>query len=527
MLSLFKVFMSKDVEKPLIETINSGYITQGKKVEHFEDLLKEYIGNQYLLTLNSATSGLTLALRLLKNKIPELDWPGFNENEDIVISSPLTCFATTCGILANQCNIKWCDVDLNTCNMCLEDLKKKLNKNTKVIYLVHWGGYPNDLDKLEEIKEYCLNKYGFKPMIVEDCAHSFGAKYKDLNIGNSNNISVFSLQAIKHLTTGDGGIICLPHKCLYDRAKLLRWYGIDREKRNKGTDFRLENDIIEWGYKYHMNDINATIGIFNLPHINDLLKKNRDNANFYNNKLKNIIGVKLMQIENFINSAYWLYTIKVKKKDEFIEFMKSKNIMVSQVHKRNDTNECVKEYKEELTKLDYLEKKIVCIPVGWWITFQDREYIVKCIKDFYNEYQNLDYKIRRLEIDDYHKDYLTLINSNVSLEDFKNYLDIKNNITLVVEYNSKIIGTGNLFINTSLRYNISKIGYIENIFVNEKYKDFGIGKKIINELVKLSNENKCFITKLICKEELCKYYKNLNFKEYQNSMCILKKNNFK
>ena len=107
-------------------------------------------------------------------------------------------------------------------------------------------------------------------------AHSFGAEYNGKKIGNNNNICVFSLQAIKHLTTGDGGLITLPNKELYDRAKLLRWYGIDRDKRNyKGKDFRLENDIVESGYKFHMNDINATIGLYNLPHIPELLEKNR------------------------------------------------------------------------------------------------------------------------------------------------------------------------------------------------------------------------------------------------------------
>lgn len=386
MLSLFKVFMSNDVIKPVNDVLMSGFITQGSKVEEFEKSLIKYIGNPYVLTLNSATAGLTLALRLLKNKDETFNWPGFDEQNDIVLTPALTCFATTASILANGVNIRWLDVDMETANIDLNDLKNKLSPKTKVIYVVHWGGNPVDLDSLEELKNYSLEKFGFKPMIVEDCAHSFGAEYNGKKIGNSNNICVFSLQAIKHLTTGDGGIITLPNQTLYDRCKLLRWYGINRDKRNyKGKDFRLENDIIEYGYKFHMNDLNATIGLYNLPHINDLLIKNRNNAKYFNENLANIDGLELLKNNEKSNSAYWLYTIKVLngKKLDFMNYMKDKNIMTSQVHNRNDINSCVKEFKETLPNLDVFENELVCIPVGWWLSEENLNYIVDNIKHFF------------------------------------------------------------------------------------------------------------------------------------------------
>jgi dTDP-4-amino-4,6-dideoxygalactose transaminase len=380
MIPLFKVFMSEDVIKPINNVLMSGQLTQGKQVEKFEKELSTFIGNPYILTLNSATAGLTLALRLLKNSDESFNWPGFNTKEDIVLTPALTCFATTAAILENRVNIRWLDVDLNTANICLNDLKKKLSKITKVIYIVHWGGYPVDLDKLKELQEYSLQKFGFKPMIVEDCAHAFGAEYNGIKIGNSENICIFSLQAIKHLTTGDGGIITLPNKKLYDRCKLLRWYGIDKEQRNyKGEDFRLENDIVEWGYKFHMNDINATIGIHNLPHIPELLRKNRENGKYFDEQLKDVEGIQLMKNCKKSNSAYWLYTIRVLngKKLEFMNNMKENDIMTSQVHNRNDINSCVKEFEEVLPNLDILEKELVCIPVGWWLEKEDLEKIVE------------------------------------------------------------------------------------------------------------------------------------------------------
>ena len=389
MIPLFKVFMSEDVLKPLNTMLMSGQITQGPQVELFESALKDFIGNPYILTLNSATAGLTLALRLLKNKDDRFQWPGFDEETDIVLTPALTCFATTAAVLANQVKIRWLDVDLESANIDLMDLKNKLSAHTKVIYLVHWGGNPVDLNGLRELQEYSLQQFGFRPMIVEDCAHAFGAEYKDGKIGgkgSEGNICVFSLQAIKHLTTGDGGFITLPNEFLYDRCKLLRWYGIDRDKRNyKGKDLRLENDIVEYGYKFHMNDINATLGLYNLPHMADLLRKNRENAAYFDEHLKNVKGIHLMNTNKKCNSAYWLYTIRVlnEKKQEFMDKMKEAGIMTSQVHNRNDINSCVEAFQESLPNLDLLEKELVCIPVGWWLSEGEREYIMKLVISFF------------------------------------------------------------------------------------------------------------------------------------------------
>ena len=212
MISLFKVFMSENVIDPVNTVLRSGYVTQGKQVEKYEDALRDFLGCDYLLTLNSATAGLTLATRLLKNKDEIFAWPGFDETTDIVLTPALTCFATTAAVLANNVKIRWLDVDLNTANISLEDLKSKLNEHTKIIYLVHWAGTPVDLDALENICEEHKVKYGFKPMVVEDCAHAFGAEFGGCKLSNHGNICVYSTQAIKHLTTGDGGIITLPNK---------------------------------------------------------------------------------------------------------------------------------------------------------------------------------------------------------------------------------------------------------------------------------------------------------------------------
>lgn len=174
-----------------------------------------------MVTVNSATSGLSLAYRLLNVC-----------KHDEVISTPLTCLATTCAILPFTDKIIWADTDPKTCNIDLDDVQAKITDKTKVISFVHWAGVPVNMDKIKSIQTYEKEVNNKEIFIVEDCAHAFGAEWDGMKLGANpgvNSIAVYSFQAIKHLTTGDGGVMLLPNKELYDRARLLRWYGIDRK----------------------------------------------------------------------------------------------------------------------------------------------------------------------------------------------------------------------------------------------------------------------------------------------------------
>lgn len=381
MISLFKVFMSDDVKDPLISTLYSGSITQGRCVEEFENKLSEMFNHPYILTLNSATSGLTMALRMIMDDFEDI---GISiSSDDEVLTVPLTCMATNIPIMANNMKIKWVDVDKNTGLIDLIDLESKITQKTKIIMFVHWGGYPVDLDDINNILDKKEKEIGFRPKIIEDCAHAFLSEYKSKKIGTTGNYAVFSLQAIKHLTTCDGGLLFCPSKTTYDKGKLLRWYGIDRNKRNyNGKDLRLEADVSDWGYKFHMNDVNATIGLYNLPHIPKLIEKDRANGQYFDLNIKNPKIKNIQPYDENRKSAYWLYTICVEDKARFIEYMKEHNIMASQVHQRNDIHSCFKDFKTSLPNLDYIEKYIVCIPVGWWLSTQDRDHIVSTCNAF-------------------------------------------------------------------------------------------------------------------------------------------------
>jgi dTDP-4-amino-4,6-dideoxygalactose transaminase len=387
---LFKVFMSPTAKDKAGEVLDSGYIGQGPKVDEFEKQLGEYFGNSNVITTNAGTSALHLALHLLKNPKPdwyevlhgaivlEHNWPGIQDGDE-VLATALTCTASNWPILANNLKIKWVDIDPTTLNMDLEDLERKMTPKTKAIMGVHWGGYPLDLNRIRDIRNKFKEKHGWAPALIEDGAHSFGTKYKGKYLGNHGNFVMNSLQAIKHVTSVDGGLLYCPHKELYERAKLLRWYGIDRNPEGR-TDFRCEADIAEWGFKFHMNDVCAAIGIENFKHMDEIVGRHKENAAYYDEHLKDVEGITLLKREEGFESAFWIYSMLVENRAGFYEHMKNCNITVSQVHERNDKHSCVAEFKTDLPNLEKTIGKVVSIPVGWWITDEQREYIVKCIK---------------------------------------------------------------------------------------------------------------------------------------------------
>jgi dTDP-4-amino-4,6-dideoxygalactose transaminase/predicted GNAT family N-acyltransferase len=518
MISLFKVFMSPEASQLASTTLNSGMITQGPRVEEFEAQLREYFNHPYILTLNSATSGLTLALRLL-------DLPIGSE----VLSCPLTCTATNWPILANNHTIKWVDVDKERCNMSLTDLRNKISANTRAIMLVHWAGIPNDLDAINKILDEAEAKYGHRIKVVEDCAHSFGSKYHDKFIGTHGNIAVFSLQAIKHLTTVDGGLIFLPNEAMYRRAKLLRWFGIDREIRSKG-DFRMEPDVPEWGYKFHMNDVNASIGLANLPHMNHNITRIREVADKYYEEFKNLRNVELLTIPDNCKPAWWIFTFKVKKglnhfnnRDNFIKYCNNKGIMASMVHKRNDVHSCVSEFKIELPNLDELESEYVSIPCGWWLSDEDVDKIIRTVKGWDIICNTV---IRSVTTEDYYGDFLQLFQqlNGVEIKMTKDEFDTRvNNLfdssseVLVVEYTGKIIATAKYFIEHKF---YDDVAHIQDVICDESFRRYGIASYLLRDIIdRIKKYHKVYKIILSAQDKNEAFYSSLGFvtdsKEYK------------
>lgn len=371
MIPLFKVHMNPLAKEEVAKVLDSGFIGQGEVSKEFENKLKDYFKIDYLAVTNSATSAEHLALHMLKKY-------GVQDGDE-VLSTPLTCTASNWPTLHNNLKIKWVDIDPKNLNMDLNDLERKITPKTKVIMLVHWSGIPVNLDRVNQIVEKTYQTFGFRPFVIQDCAHAFGTLYRGKLIG-STGICTFSFQAIKHITTGDGGMLTCPGwDDFYKRAKLLRWYGIDRED-TKRQDFRCEGDILEAGYKFNSNDIAAAIGLANLKDADMLVRKHKDNAAFYDKALgKHSGALTLLTRDPLDDPAFWIYSMLVEDRADFMRAMADRGVMTSQVHERNDKHTCVKEFKTFLPNLESVIGRLVHIPVHHGITEEQRSYIVSAV----------------------------------------------------------------------------------------------------------------------------------------------------
>lgn len=362
MIPLFKVGMNERIDEELLKVVHSGFIGQGEKVEEFEGEISSKFNNPNVVSLSSGTHGLDLALVL----------SGVGEGDSVICSS-LSCGATVMPIVNRGADVIWADTGKDM-NSTVDSIRESIQDNTKAIVLVHWGGYPVDLKPIYEIAKENNIK------LIEDAAHCYGSTYEDSIIGDCkySDFCMISLQAIKHLTAGDGGLLFTKSKSDYDKAKLLRWFGISRENTLK--DMRCVNDIEEAGYKYHMNDINATIGLGNMKLAEYNVKKCQDNASYYNRELSNVSGLELTQLENNRVSSSWLFTVFVEDRTSFANMMGERGIHVSRVHERLDKYTFTEKFKKDLPILDSIYEKYISIPVGFWVTMEDREYVVDCIR---------------------------------------------------------------------------------------------------------------------------------------------------
>lgn len=371
LIPLFRAAVSPAAAARVGAVLESGYLGQGPRVEEFEAALARRIGNPRVATVNSATSGLHLALHLLAGPRP----PEGEGGE--VLTTPLTFPATNWPILANGLALRWVDVDPATLNLDPDDLARKLSPRTRAVIVVHWGGYPAELDRLRQVVEGAAAAHGTRPAVIEDCAHAWGSTYHGRHLGNHGNVAVFSFQAIKHLTTGDGGVMVLPDDALHRRARRLRWLGLDRDG---GERFRDDMDVAEYGFKFHMNDVAAAIGLANLEIVAGNVARHQENAAHYDRALAGVPGVELIRRAPDRTSSCWLYTLKVDGRAGFIRRLAEAGIAASQVQRRNDHHTCVASCREPLPGLDRVAGRIVAIPVGWWVGEAERAHVVDTIR---------------------------------------------------------------------------------------------------------------------------------------------------
>jgi dTDP-4-amino-4,6-dideoxygalactose transaminase len=358
MITLFKVRMSDSAAENVSKTLMSGFITQGPKVEELEDLLwKELATDVRPITLNSCTSAIDLALELCN--------VGYG---DEVISTPQTCFASQVGAIHRGATIRWCDIDPVSGLADPESIKNLITDKTKAIIVVDWAG---------RIADYKTIK-SFGVPVIEDAAHCWNVfDAKDVERGD---YIAYSLQAIKFLTSGDGGVLICP-KDKEDDARRLRWFGLDR---TKNESFRCTQNIQAAGFKYHMNDIAASIAIENIPCAKDSVVKHRENAKRYCESFSSIDYATVLPFDD--NCSYWIYSIVLNEdidRDSFVEYLKNNGIESSPVHFRNDLYDCTVGFSEgRLAGVDYFSEYQINIPVGWWLEDCDVEHIIKTVQGY-------------------------------------------------------------------------------------------------------------------------------------------------
>lgn len=348
---------AEELMPALQETLYSGYIAEGEKVYEFEKVFGEYIKNPNSLSLNSGTAALHIALLLAGVG------PG-----DEVISTVLTAEPTNVAIKLVGAKVVWADVQPDTGLLDPKSVREKITERTKAIMLVHYAGMVCDMDEFNRISEE------FSIPIIEDTAHALGAKYNGKPIGSNSEYTIFSLQAIKHMTTVDGGVLSLRDASKVDAARKLRWFGLDKKVA------RLDNDITIPGYKYHMNNVNATVGLIQMKHVREIVGKYIANGKFLDENLKNTSGVEQLSYSSNTEPSYWLYTMKVDNRNGFVKMMADNGFTASELHLRNDRHSVFKESETDLPVFDEFYKKMVHIPCGWWLEESDRERMVEVIK---------------------------------------------------------------------------------------------------------------------------------------------------
>ena len=346
------------------EVLRSGYVSAGKYADKFEDELEDRLGLVNPVTVNSGTSALYLALAVA----------GVGPGDEVIMPAQ-TFIATGHSVLMHYATPVFADIQYETGNIAPDSIRQKITKKTKAIMPVHWAGYPCDLDEINDIaREHDL-------AVIEDAAHALGATYKGKPVGAVSRFTAFSFQAIKHLTTVDGGALCCLDKDDVYHAKRRRWFDIDRENSKPSPLGERIYDAEQTGYKCHMNDLSAAIGLGNLEDFPSKLKRRIEIGGIYREEFKDIPGLQLLENKDDRESACWLFTMLVERRPDFINKLKGKEIPASVMHQRIDNNSVFGGTRTDLSVQDKFDENQVSIPVHSGLTDNDVQQIVDAVRN--------------------------------------------------------------------------------------------------------------------------------------------------
>lgn len=361
---MYRVHMPPEAHEALRDVMYSGCLTDGPTVRSFEEALRGYLGNRNLITAGDVSSAITLALYIAGVR------PG-----DEVLAAPGACLVTNMPILNLFAKVVWCDVDPQTGNIDPNDIEKHITPRTRAVVYAHWGGDVADIDRINAV----CRRRGLR--VVEVASEALGAEYRKVKIGNTGtDFVVFSFQAVRHINTIDGAAITFANRDEAEHAQWLRRCGIHQPTfRDEWGEINPTSDIPVSGFNTYMNSVAASIGLTQMAHLKKIVKQHYENGSYYDQALANIPGIGLVKRLPESRSAYWVYTFFAERRDDLLHYLRERRVYASKVHLRNDLYSCFGTGRMSYSSLDSFDSRYLCLPSGWWVSEEDREYIVDCI----------------------------------------------------------------------------------------------------------------------------------------------------
>jgi dTDP-4-amino-4,6-dideoxygalactose transaminase len=344
---------------PALERVlYGGMIGEGEEVYALEREFATQFDLPNALAVSSGTAALHLAFLVC----------GVGPGDD-VITTAMTAEPTNTTILQVGARPVFADVEPDTGNLDPDAVARAITPATKAICLVHYAGYPADLRAMREIADH----HGIA--LIEDCAHALGASNAGTAIGTVGDAAIFSFQAIKHMTTADGGMLTLKDPDALDKARRLRWFGL-----SKGVP-RTEVDIETAGFKYNMNNVTAAIGRQQLLTIDEGIARHTDNGRYFDQAFDAVTGVQPARVRKDSSPSYWLYTLLCDDSHRVEQALIAAGVTASKLHRPNHLHSVFAPYATPMPGLAAFYTRLLHLPCGWWVSDQDRERIVSIVAD--------------------------------------------------------------------------------------------------------------------------------------------------